>query len=285
MEISLGAVARIRAFTTSTPMETDDADASDLPPSWPRYGRVDFNGVTAFYTSRGENGEEVEHRALDHVTIVVEPGRTLGIMGRTGSGKTSVLLALLRLVKYTGCISIDGRKIENVPLDILRTRITTITQSGISLKGSVKFNLAPFDPGCFPPNYTLTQEMQSDVLRRVGLLDLVIDRGGLDAEFSDMRLSEGQKQLFQLARAILHKRIMNSPILLIDEGTSSVDEETQSQMKRLIDEDFASCTKLIITHRWSILNKSDAVLRLQSGKGLAMKVDQATQDWRTSPER
>ncbi|KAJ4153877.1 hypothetical protein LMH87_010345 [Akanthomyces muscarius] len=246
MEIAFGAVARIRAFATGTPLELDDCDASDLPPEWPQNGKVEFSGVTVVYKSKAENGEEAEHKGLDNLAITVKPGSTLGIMGRTGSGKTSLLLALLRLVKYSGKITIDGRDIESVPLNILRTRITTITQSGLELIGSI------------------------DVLEQVGLMERIDARGGLEADFADMRFSQGQKQLFQLARAMLHQEIMKSPLLVIDEGTSSVDEETEERMRILVHEAFASCTKFIITHRGSILNRSDTVLRLSRGKMVAM---------------
>ncbi|OAA76844.1 ABC transporter, transmembrane domain, type 1 [Akanthomyces lecanii RCEF 1005] len=270
MEIAFGAVARIRAFATGTPLELDDCDASDLPPEWPQNGKVEFSGVTVVYKSKAENGEEAEHKGLDNLAITVKPGSTLGIMGRTGSGKTSLLLALLRLVKYSGKITIDGRDIESVPLNILRTRITTITQSGLELIGSVRFNLNPFDRDCFPPDYTLTEDMQIDVLEQVGLMERIDARGGLEADFAAMRFSQGQKQLFQLARAMLHQEIMKSPLLVIDEGTSSVDEETEERMRILVHEAFASCTKFIITHRGSILNRSDTVLRLSRGKMVAM---------------
>lgn len=184
-----------------------------------------------------------------------------------------MLLALLRLVEYSGSISIDGRDIKSVPRNILRTRITTITQSGLELRGSVRFNLNPFHDDCLPPNYILTDDMQFRVLERVGLLTHINSCGGLNVDFMDMNFSEGQKQLFQLARAVLHKQIMNSCILLMDEGTSSVDEDTEKRMCIIIREFFASSTKIIISHRWNTLDDCDAVLNLQHGKGEVTKVE------------
>ncbi|EGX93450.1 multidrug resistance-associated protein, putative [Cordyceps militaris CM01] len=284
MEISFGAVARIRAFERQTPVEQDSHDGSDLPPCWPRQGRIDFNGVTAKYSSKGDDGVVTEHTALDQVTVVVEPGHTLGIIGRTGSGKTSLLLALLRLTQYSGSISIDGRDIKSVPLDILRTRITTITQAGLELRGTVRFNLNPFDPGCLPRNYILTSEMERGVLRRVGLWQHISSRGGLEAEMRNMKFSQGQRQLFQLARAMLHQQIMNSTVVLIDEGTWSMDEDTEAEMGNLVNQAFASCTKLVVTHKLGALVKANAVLVLQNGKASALKQDQGTGNWRQSPE-
>lgn len=177
-----------------------------------------------------------------------------------------MLLALLRLVQYTGNISIDGRDIKSVPLDILRTRITTITQSGLELWGTIRFNLNPFDREALPQDYTLTEEMEEDALARVGLLDIVRSRGGLQAEMKDARLSQGQRQLFQIARAILHQKIMNSTIVLVDEGTSSMDEETERRMHSLIGEVFAPCTKILITHRPTTIANAHAVITLTNGR-------------------
>lgn len=181
-------------------------------------------------------------------------------------------------MKYSGKIAIDGRDIESVPLNVLRTRITTITQSGLELIGSVRFNLNPFDGDCFPPDFALTEDMQIDVLEQVGLMERIDARGGLGADFADMRFSQGQKQLFQLARAMLHQGIMKSPLLVIDEGTSSVDEETEERMRILVHEAFASCTKLIITHRGNILNRTDTVLRLSRGKMVAVTLNREAQN-------
>lgn len=126
--------------------------------------------------------------------------------------------------------------------------------------------------------------MEDDVLQRVGLLDRINMRGGLDSPFMEMRFSYGQKQLFQLARAMLHKDIMNSRILLVDEGTSSMDEVTERRMQTLIREHFTSCTKLIITHRLDIFNYADAVIKLTNGLARTVKLDREAEDWRNSPD-
>lgn len=173
---------------------------------------------------------------------------------------------MLNLLEYSGSIYIDNCEIRSVPAEELRARITTITQHGIHLRGSVSFNLDPFDASCRPPGYTMTPFMQETVLRRVGLWDIICSRGDLTTSMKDMKLSHGQKQLLQIARAILHKKATDSKLLLMDEGTASLDEGTEWRINRLLDEEFCSCTKIVISHRTSTLEGADAVMTLKDGQ-------------------
>ncbi|PMB69506.1 ATP-binding cassette sub-family C member 9 [Beauveria bassiana] len=231
MENTFGAVARIRDFARMTPKEEDEEKCEDVPDQWPLSGRVDLNCVSAMY-----------------------------------NGKTSVLLALLHLLEYTGSIHIDGRELRTIPRNLLRNRITTITQSGVEFGTSVRFNMDPLEfssrPGNFPTDDTL-----AGILRRVGLWDHVLRHGGLGAEMRAMKFSVGQKQLFQLARAMLHRQITRSKLVLIDEGTASMDEDTEGRMFHLMREAFAGCTKIIISHREAVLADADLVLSLSDGRG------------------
>ncbi|KAM3453841.1 hypothetical protein MY3296_003502, partial [Beauveria thailandica] len=234
MENTFGAVARIRDFARMTPKEEDEEKCEDVPDQWPLSGRVDLNGVSAMYKA----GTEKPHVALENITVAIQPGQTVGLIGRTGSGKTSLLLALLHLLEYTGSIQIDGRELRTIPRNLLRNRITTITQSGVEFGASVRFNMDPLEfssrPGNFPTDDTL-----AGILRRVGLWDHVVRHGGLGAEMRAMKFSVGQKQLFQLARAMLHRQITRSRLVLIDEGTASMDEDTEGRMFHLMREAFA----------------------------------------------
>lgn len=191
-----------------------------------------------------------------------------------------MLLAILRLLDYSGTITIDGLELKSVPLQTLRTRITTITQSGLELKGTIRYNLNPFDSDCYPPGYELTNEMQVDVLQRVGLLNLITSRGGLEADMITMNFSHGQKQLFQVARAMLHKHIMNSRVVLVDEGTSSMDEASEEHVRELMDVFFADCTKIFISHRLDFLRRANVVLTLEDGKAMPMVRDPKTNVWK-----
>ncbi|KAM3534221.1 hypothetical protein MY4038_002461 [Beauveria bassiana] len=262
MENTFGAVARIRDFARMTPKEEDEEKCEDVPDQWPLSGRVDLNCVSAMYKADTEK----PHVALENITVTIQPGQTVGLIGRTGSGKTSVLLALLHLLEYTGSIHIDGRELRTIPRNLLRNRITTITQSGVEFGTSVRFNMDPLEfssrPGNFPTDDTL-----AGILRRVGLWDHVLRHGGLGAEMRAMKFSVGQKQLFQLARAMLHRQITRSKLVLIDEGTASMDEDTEGRMFHLMREAFAGCTKIIISHREAVLADADLVLSLSDGRG------------------
>ncbi|KAJ6781210.1 hypothetical protein PWT90_10566 [Aphanocladium album] len=261
-ENTLGAVARIREFARTTPREIDDDTCEAVPEQWPLSGRVDLHCVSAVYNPESEK----PHIALENINLAIEPGDTVGLVGRTGSGKTSVLLTLLHLLEYTGSIYIDGRELRTVPRDLLRTRITTITQGGVAIKASVRFNMDPFEFTSRPGNYP-TDDTLAGILRRVGLWDHVVRHGGLNADMKDMKFSVGQKQLFQLARAILHKQITRSNIVLMDEGTASMDAETEQRVYSLMNEAFAGCTKIIISHREAVLAHANLVLNLADGRG------------------
>lgn len=136
--------------------------------------------------------------------------------------------------------------------------MTTITQSGLEFKESVRYNIDPFKFGAADGTI-------EDILQRVGLWDLVVERGGLDASMQTMGFSQGQKQLFQIGRAILHQQTMESKIVLMDEGTASMDEDTEEQVAVLVKEAFAGCTKILISHREAMLDQADIVLRLDRG--------------------
>lgn len=182
------------------------------------------------------------------------------------SGKTTVLLSILNLLNYKGTICIDNREIRTISPDFLRSQITTITQGGIYLLGSVKFNLDPIDASLRPATCIVTDAMCETMLNRVGLWDIVRARGGLTARMKDMRFSEGQRQLFQFARAMLHHLTMRTKIVLMDEATSSLDEETEARIVTMISTVFAECTKVAISHRPAALNGADVVIRLNAGR-------------------
>lgn len=191
-----------------------------------------------------------------------------------------MLLSILSLLKYKGTISIDDREIGTIPPDLLRSRITTITQGGIHLRGSVKFNLDPFDPTQRPSTTIVTNTMYQDALHRVGLWGIISGRGGLTSRMKDMNLSHGQRQLFQLARAILHHQITRSKIVLMDEPTSSLDEDTETQMTAVIDNAFIGCTRVVISHRYLTLDNSDAVMVLNQGRAHVIRHTPGQTDWR-----
>ncbi|OAQ98802.1 hypothetical protein LLEC1_03870 [Akanthomyces lecanii] len=260
MEMAFGAVARIRDFMKTTP-EEQDRDCAPVPENWPPAGKLDFSCVGVVYNFR--DGTEKAHTVFRNVSVTVQPGQTIGVIGRTGSGKSTLLLALLHLIGYSGTIHIDNREVKTVPRELLRMRITTITQGGLELNGSVRLNLDPFKFSSRARNIQFpSDDGLADIFRQVGLWSQIDEAGGLDASMAKLKLSRGQKQLFQIARAILHKRMAESKILLIDEGTSSMDSNTEEAMAQLIATAFADCTKVFVGHRRALLANANVVLHL-----------------------
>lgn len=195
------------------------------------------------------------------------------------SGKTTILLSILNLLEYSGTISIDDREIRTIPPDVLRSRLTIVTQGRIHLKASVRFNLDPFGDESRPPDSVVTDEMHMDVLRRVGLWGIVSRRGSLDSPMKMMSFSQGQAQLFQLARAILHHEATGSRILLMDEGTAGLDEETETRIMEVLTAAFDGCTKLFISHRMATLEGSESVMVLDGPHAHVLRHTPNQTDW------
>ncbi|KAJ6789510.1 hypothetical protein PWT90_07170 [Aphanocladium album] len=203
LETSLGAVRRIRDFVERTPQEHDTVSSTPLPEIWPSEGKIDFSALTATYkTSNG-----TEHKAVDDLTATIYGGQKIGLMGRTGSGKSTILSAILRMVNSTGSISIDGLDTREVPLQILRSRITSVTQDGLRLNESLRFNMYPFT-GQPPSDDEIIAALESvDIWNHAHL------NGGLDANYFKIGFSTGQKQLMFLARGILHQKMTRNKIV------------------------------------------------------------------------
>jgi ABC-type multidrug transport system fused ATPase/permease subunit len=180
-----------------------------------------------------------------------------------GSGKSSFLLAILSFLDYTGTLSIDGQDVRTIPQDYLRNRVTTIAQDGVELSGSVRVNVDPFDD---PDSaQRASNEAMEEVLATVGLWDRIKSHGGLDASFSSIGLSHGEKQLLCLARAILHKQCRSTTIVLADEVSSKVDDETAAKMREIMAKAFENCTVITVAHRLETVEDSDLILELEDG--------------------
>lgn len=163
------------------------------------------------------------------------------------------------MVECTGSISIDGRDTRTVPREILRSRITTITQDGLRLKAPLRFNMYPFD-GERP-----SDEKIIETLRSVNIWAHVEARGGLDANYSAMRFTTSQKQLVFIARGILHQAKTGNKIVMIDEVTSTMAMDAEPEMQRLVDVAFKGCTILVVSHRPESFQTADRVFRFKFG--------------------
>ncbi|EPS27187.1 hypothetical protein PDE_02130 [Penicillium oxalicum 114-2] len=248
MEASIGAVQRVQAFDKETGREDDGKELSTPPKSWPAKGSIDIRDVTASYT---DNGSPV----LRNVTLSIAHGQKIGVCGRTGSGKTSLILSMLRLIDLnSGSVLVDSIDLARLPAKLVRQRIVTISQDPLSLKDTVRRNLDPAS------NYT--DEQLQRKLQRVGLWDLINSKGGLDASMHDGLLSHGQRQLFCLARALLQ----SSSIVIMDEVTSSADKESQDLISRIITEDLYDATVITIAHKLEDMGNHDRIIVLDNGQ-------------------
>ncbi|KAK2000495.1 P-loop containing nucleoside triphosphate hydrolase protein, partial [Colletotrichum falcatum] len=243
---SLGAIARLRRFLLEAPREDSPAECGAVPENWPSSGLIEVKGVSAAYN----------RPILRNVSLTIKPNQKIGICGRTGSGKSSFILTLLRLLEYqSGTVCIDGIDISQIPRVTLRDRLTVLPQDPVTLDGTVRLNLALEAPH-------LSDDLLIASLRKVKLWELVQERGGLDAEFGAMNLSHGQRQLFCLARATLGK----SKVVLLDEATSSLDRETEEDIQRVLREEFSDCTVITVAHRLESIADGDVVVVMDGGE-------------------
>jgi ABC-type multidrug transport system fused ATPase/permease subunit len=167
-------------------------------------------------------------------------------------------------VDYTGTIKIDGVDTSNIPKSLLRSHITTISQDAVQLAGSIRQNLLPYDGQACDGRMDDTLLLRT--LKRVGLSESISSKGGLSASLSDMSLSEGQMQFLCLARALLHNYWVGGKVVLMDEPTSNMDHETDARIQTLVNEFFANCTVLMITHRPDAIVGVDRRLEVSNGQ-------------------
>ncbi|CRG88497.1 hypothetical protein PISL3812_05528 [Talaromyces islandicus] len=248
LETSLGAVARCKNFEASTPSEHQECETTNPPSEWPSAGQLTLSNLTASYT-------EGRSPVLKNISLSISAGTKVGICGRSGSGKSSLLLALFRMLEVSsGQIEVDGVDLAILPRDTIRTRITALPQDTLSVPGSVRFNLDPLE--------ICTPETLSKALIKVGLSDIIDERGGIDGNMSDLGLSQGELQLFAVARALLRP----SKLLIVDEMTSAVDAETEKRMLDIIRAEFKESTVVAVAHRLRTVADFDMIIVMDAGE-------------------
>ncbi|XP_018565523.1 probable multidrug resistance-associated protein lethal(2)03659 isoform X2 [Anoplophora glabripennis] len=254
LENNMTSVERVQEYTEVTP-EKDEATKT-LPRLWPEEGTIKFIKMCLRYSPEDDF-------VLKDLNFEIKSNEKIGIVGRTGAGKSSLISALFRLTSIEGSIVIDKVDTKDIPLNILRSKISIIPQEPVLFSGTLRKNLDPFDE--------YNDEVLWNALDEVELKNAVSSlAAGLDSKMSEggSNFSVGQRQLLCLARAI----IRNNKILVLDEATANVDPHTDGLIQTTIRRKFASCTVLTIAHRLHTIMDSDKVLVMDAGR--AVEFDQ-----------
>ncbi|KAG5882990.1 hypothetical protein JTB14_004329 [Gonioctena quinquepunctata] len=241
LESIMTSLERIMEYTEIEPENKKGLEVSN----WPSEGTVAYNNVSLTY-----NDNEM---VLRHLDFKIMPREKIGIVGRTGAGKSSLIASIFRLYDIEGTIFIDNVDIRTISLKFLRKQLAIIPQDPILFSGTIRMNLDPFDEFTYGNLWKVLKKV--DLEGAISSLDLKV-RGNSSV------FSSGQKQLICLARAILRK----SKIVILDEATANMDGETDSLLYSIINEHFSKCTVFTISHRIPTILKCDRVMVLDRGE-------------------
>ncbi|UPL02284.1 hypothetical protein LCI18_013218 [Fusarium solani-melongenae] len=262
MELGMNSMERVLEYMT---LETEPQDGEKPPAAWPTSGAIDMKDLEVAYAPDLPP-------VLKGLSLRIGSHERVGVVGRTGAGKSSLTLALFRFLEARlGSISIDGVDISKIPLSDLRSRLSIIPQHPVLFSGTIRSNLDPFGQ--------LTDVQLYESLARVGLIKPTtgddMSNPSLASSnntniFRDLstpvsesggNLSQGQQQLLCIARSLLG----NSKIVVLDEATSAIDVATDTLIQRNIREWFTDRTLVVIAHRLSTVADFDRIIVLENG--------------------
>ena len=219
--------------------------------NWPSKGEIVFENYNVKYRKDTE-------LVLKNINFHLKPGEHLGIVGRTGSGKSTISLCLFRILEaFSGHIYIDGIDISKVGLNKLRESITIIPQDSTLMDGTLRYNIDPIK--------AFSDKDIIQVMKKIGF-DYIIKQhqSGLDQNISEngSNLSIGEKQLICITRAILRK----TKIIVLDEATASIDYKTEEIIQKALNEILVNSTMICIAHRIKTVINMDKILVLENGE-------------------
>lgn len=256
-EQNMNAVERVLHYAELPHEGQVDTPKQDPGPQWPQKGAIEFKDVEMSY-------REGLPLVLKGISFDIRPGEKVGIVGRTGAGKSSLLQALFRMVELqSGKVEIDGVDIRTLELETLRSRLALVPQDSVLFLGTLRDNL---DPQRLRTDAELISVLQRAwLLPRDGKPDPVAEaKFSLDSNVGDdgSNFSAGEKQLLALCRAL----VKNSRVIILDEATSSVDVETDAKLQRTIQTEFVNSTLICIAHRLNTIAYYDRVMVMNEGR-------------------
>ncbi|KAJ2025897.1 ATP-binding cassette glutathione S-conjugate transporter ycf1, partial [Coemansia sp. S3946] len=252
-------ISIFRQYSNLKPEAPYIVDDCRVPSEWPNIGNVEFKNLSVRY------GAGLDY-ALKNLNFTVRPGEKIGIVGRTGAGKSTLAKAIFRLLNKNveGFIEIDGHDTSKFGVGDFRPKLGIIPQESAMFSGTVKRNLDPLN------EFTI-EDMWAAMIK-CGVAELV---GSNNKRYANKlagnksiannksnRFSSGQQQLFSLCRLLMRKR----KVMILDEATADVDLETDRKMQELIRTEFSDCTVLTIAHRLDTIMNSDRIIVMEKGE-------------------